>query len=273
LQILKMNSVSAVINEKYLGKKTEGKKAKYESIIIPGKYGKSWSEYFKYAKEKMDDYQKKSKQSKSEKEYQQELIRKNQFPKSEYQIIDVEYAQNSIIPNGNNKRFDAVAIHHTESDKWGLAFIELKVGNSAVYGDKSGVSDHLRSAGEFYADLINKGKENNLYADFDAVITQLHELDLLPVEEKISRTIKPQMIFAMVDFKIDKHKQGLDGVIEGFLKSEDKGHKEARKHYEVLFSDLSAENLMTAKNMKLRAEDLKTPKEAVKQIKNERDKK
>ena len=271
LQILIINSASARINEKYLHPEFKNEKnARLEKIEIPGKYGKNWFEYFDYARQKIDEYQKGGK----EKEYQQELIRQNRFANSDdYQIIDVEYAQNSIIPNGENKRFDAVAIYRVSENMAGLAFIELKVGNGAVYSKTSGVSDHLRSAGKFYAELIRKNKENNLYADFDAVITQLHELGLLPVEEKISRTIKPQMIFAMVDFKIDKHKQGLDGVIEGFLKSEDKGHKEARKHYEVLFSDLSAENLMTAKNMKLRAEDLKTPEEAVKQIKNERGKK
>ena len=273
LQILKINSASAVINEKYLGKKTEDKHARYEKIIIPGKYGKNWSGYFEYTKERIDDYQKESNHGKSEKEYQQMLIKQNKYPQSDYQIIDVEYAQNSIIPNDSNKRFDAVAIHRTKANEWGLVFIELKVGNGAVYGKKSGVSDHLKSAGKFYAELVRKNKEKDLYDDLDEVIKQLHELELLPVEVKISRKIRPQMIFAMADFKVDKHKKGMDKVIYDFLKSEDEGHKEAIKYYEILFSDLSAEKLMTAKNMVLRLEDLKTPKEAIKQIENERCKK
>lgn len=271
LQILIINSASARINEKYLHPELKNEKnARLEKIEIPGKYGKNWFEYFDYARQKIDEYQKGGK----EKEYQQELIRQNRFANSDdYQIIDVEYAQNSIIPNGENKRFDAVAIYRVSENMAGLAFIELKVGNGAVYSKTSGVSDHLRSAGKFYAELIRKNKENDLYDDLDEVIKQLHELELLPAEIKISRKIKPQMIFAMADFKIAKHKEGLDEVISAFLKSEDDGYPEAKRHYEILFSDLSAEKMMTAENMVLRFENLKTPEEAVEQIKNERGKK
>ena len=265
LQILKIHFDTKKVNYKYFKKtdlsdhfeKPSGKSP--ECKVEISKFDNSWKKYFEVVKDKIREYQK----SQEERNYQQELVRQNQFPKSEYQIIDVEYAQNSIIPRGSNKRFDALAVYKIEDKKLGLAFIELKAGDGAING-KAGVYKHLCNAGGFYEDLKKKGYLNAFYEDLNNVIGQLEELTMPQLRGlKLDKTIKPQMIFALADLPRNEQNSKTKDQIKKckapnlYDKSKDrdeniKNCKAAKMDYEVLFDFSQTKTNMELKYSQMR---------------------
>lgn len=245
LQILRINpKTNPQINGKYFG---IDKNIVYIDIE---KYNNNWSEYFDTAKKRLDNYipVKMSKgQNKTEKEYQQKLVCENNLSNSDYQIIDVEYALNSILPakkeDKQNKRIDALAIYKNKDNKLGLAFIELKVGNDAITGE-SGVRGHLISTLDFL-DRLNKNKlKDTFIKDLNKYISHLNSLGLLNLSDnaQLSSDINPELIFAIADYKITKTENSLDKQIKLIANDYPDGTP-----YNVLFTDFNFGN----NNMKL----------------------
>lgn len=285
LQLLKIRPKSKpLVNYNYFkNTKLEDrfKQKNNECEVEVAEFGGCWENYFNEAMPLIKKYNelndnKEHTQTKSEKRYQQILTMQNQFPESAYQIIDVEYAHNSIIPSkridNKNKRFDALAIYKADekTKKLGLAFIELKVGDGVVSGN-SGIYKHLYNAGEFSLDLDKypedicspKRKYKDVfYDDLNAVIRQLNQLKLLKLDKEwqLDVNIKPQMLFALADLPNKENNTAFLNELTAFhnklvdysSSQKDKFCRAAKENYEVLFDfDL------TETDMKLRYNKMK----------------
>ena len=137
LRILKINQ-----NGKFELDKNYSKDEK--KILDPNNYIRKWPQYFKDAKELLDNYTIKGDQL--EKAVQQALVTENNYSKvcndTDYFTIDVEYEQKG------SGRFDALAVHWPKNKRKSpknlqLAFIEVK---DRIHASKSDVK--IKSASE-----------------------------------------------------------------------------------------------------------------------------
>jgi len=125
-------------------------------------------------KDIMDKYF--SKNLKSEREFQQLIVRENNFSKvsneSEYFVTDIEYQDSGL-------RFDMLAarwlVDDRKTGKCSLALIELKYGDKAL-DNGSGILKHLRDMEKF---ISSKKNREHLVSLVNSQINQLKQLKLL----------------------------------------------------------------------------------------------
>lgn len=169
-------------------------------------------------KQDMDFYF--SQHPKLEREYQQTIVRENNFSgavshATDYFILDIEYAFNENSKTDNiNARFDMLAV------KWlstivgrknvrnlPIAFIEVKYGDDAVSGS-AGIGKHIN---DYIAFRSDKNKMKFLAEDMTKVFKQKHKLGLIPVynDKNLEITIDPdnvEFIFIFANHDPDKTK-------------------------------------------------------------------
>ena len=162
-----------------------------------------WIFAIPFLKQIMDEYF--SKKPKTEREYQQHVVLENNNLQSsggtDYFIVDIEYAN-------KEGRFDLVSIIWTSTAtarklhkgyKPGLAFIEMKFGDSALSGDAS-IINHVNDIDTF---LENAENLKNICDEVQTILKQKRELGLIKsltgnhneIDELSSE--KPQLILLL----------------------------------------------------------------------------
>ncbi len=156
------------------------------------------------------------KRRKDEREYQQLIVRDNNFGKAatstDYFICDMEYPY-------RKARFDMVAVKwrsttaaRKRSDGVGLALIELKCGDGSIRGS-AGLRKHVTDMSEFLADRAHVDK---LKDELLTVFQQKHELGLIPTRNCVTSFSddKPEYIFMLAnhDPESDILRQELDSI-------------------------------------------------------------
>jgi len=152
-----------------------------EETINAYKTKLDWNNYFPVVKQAMDFYF--TKYSKEEREYQQIVVRENNYSSiansTDYFIADIEY------DNRKNARFDIVAIEWLSDAsirklkngyKPKLVVIEMKYGDGAFKGS-AGISKHITDFNNFIANpqTVSEFKEEML-----DVFRQKRQLGLIP---------------------------------------------------------------------------------------------
>ena len=186
-------------DEKYNKDKIEVKN--YPSVIACQADSADCVNKFRYFKEIMDLYF--SHYSKPEREFQQLVVRENNFSTisngSEYFISDIEFAD-------SKSRFDMLGIHWPASErKDGFncrpVIIEMKYGDDALEG-KSGLMKHLNDIHEL---ISVKKKRENLFSLISDQCNQLKELGLLNFNCSKVHSFGCQKISAEVIFILANH--------------------------------------------------------------------
>ena len=161
-----------------------------------------WVATFPQRKDLMDEYF--SAKSKSEREFQQLVVRENNNSpvanSSEYFITDIEAANNCL-----GCRLDMLAVCWPASQRRREnhccpAFIEMKYGDQAL-SNKAGLLKHLQDYRTFFAD---HSVYQNVIAAMQSQFEQLYMLDLLHVNRIEGHTViqfdpecKPEVIFIL----------------------------------------------------------------------------
>ena len=161
-----------------------------------------WVATFPQRKDLMDEYF--SAKSKSEREFQQLVVRENNNSpvanSSEYFITDIEAANNCL-----GCRLDMLAVCWPASQRrrenhCRPAFIEMKYGDQAL-SNKAGLLKHLQDYRTFFAD---HSVYQNVIAAMQSQFEQLYMLDLLHVNRIEGHTgiqfdpeCKPEVIFIL----------------------------------------------------------------------------
>lgn len=146
-----------------------------------------------------------SEKSKSEREFQQLIVRENNYSRrstaSEYFITDIEYGA------GSAGRFDMLAVKWPSSQRQDArncipALVEMKYGDSSSDG-KSGIIDHLEKMNSFLSESENR---ELLFSTMEQQFDQLHKLGLLKFNEsksgtflRLDRSNKPELILAIAN--------------------------------------------------------------------------
>jgi len=146
---------------------------------------KNWNSYFPIAKQAMDFYF--SKNSKEEREFQQLVVRENNYSSiansSDFFVIDIEY------DNQENARFDIIACEWPSiaSDrklqknfKPKLVIIEMKYGDGALTGS-SGMKKHCDDFNSFTSNMTSLSK---FKSEMLGLLKQKRELGLIPCLSK-----------------------------------------------------------------------------------------
>jgi hypothetical protein len=144
-----------------------------------------WNNYFPKTKQVMDFYF--SKNRKEEREYQQLVVRENNYSSisngTDYFIIDIEY------DNHENARFDLVAVEWPsvaskrklqKGFKPKLVIIEMKYGDGALT-NKSGMKKHCDDFNTFKSNTVSVSKFNSEMID---LFKQKRRLGLIPCLSK-----------------------------------------------------------------------------------------
>ena len=160
---------------------------------------KKWIDVIPFLKHEMDLWF--GKHPKNEREFQQLMLRENNFGKSakstDYFICDIEYAN-------SNGRFDLIAAHWPSSaakrknnKSLGLAFIEMKYLDNAL-AENSGLKDHFEKISKFLGNPDNLAKIKD---EMKTVFKQKLELGLINNEKPIESfgDNKPEYILALVN--------------------------------------------------------------------------
>lgn len=140
-----------------------------------------WNNYFPLVKQAMDFYF--TKYSKEEREYQQIVVRENNYSSiansTDYFIVDIEY------DNRKNARFDIVAIEW-KSDasirklknghKPKLVVIEMKYGDGAFRGS-AGIKEHIKDFEDF---IVNPQTVSEFKEEMLGAFRQKRQLGLIP---------------------------------------------------------------------------------------------
>jgi hypothetical protein len=156
---------------------------------------------------------------KDEREFQQLLIRENNFAHTaggtDYFILDIEYAK-------QDARFDAVALEWESSGikrqlrgyEPKLAFIEIKYGDGALSGT-SGIKEHIRALDAY----LGRGGLEEIQREMIELLRQKRELGLVPGLAKNPNQIcnlfppkKPDFIFLLAGHDPDSRK--LRGILD-----------------------------------------------------------
>ncbi|MEK6967202.1 MAG: hypothetical protein AABX51_01070, partial [Nanoarchaeota archaeon] len=146
-----------------------------------------------------------SKYSKPEREFQQLIVRENNFSttanQSEYFISDIEFADSVLGP-----RFDLLAVRWLASDrkssKCRPALIEMKYGDGALIGD-AGMLKHLQ---DISARISDGSKYKAMLDTMEMQFNQLVELGLINFDNvanwtkiKLDVNEKPEVIFILAN--------------------------------------------------------------------------
>jgi len=159
----------------------------------------AWIDEVPFLKHEMDLWFRKH--PKDEREFQQLMVRENNFGNSakstDYFICDIEYAE-------GKKRFDLIAVHwpSTSVDRknntgLGLAFIEMKYLDKAMAW-KTGLLEHIQGINEFLGDRANL---INIKDEMKQVFNQKRELGLINNEMPIESFSEdePEYILALAN--------------------------------------------------------------------------
>lgn len=168
-------------------------KDKRDVLIEKFKQG-SYIEYFAEAKKAMDEWL--NRNSKQERMEQHNLSIENQYKKSDYTIIDLEYEVSinsefhcTYIPLSKDKpkkpRFDIIAVNNSGK----LCIIEFKKGKGALIGT-SGLREHW----DCYQQSIGR-KTQPFMEEMKKLLEQKQKLNLIDKEVKILNPI-PEFMFA-----------------------------------------------------------------------------
>ena len=165
---------------------------------------KKWLDALPYLKEVMDLYF--TKTPKSEREFQQLIVRENNFStisnESEYFISDIEFSDSEY-----NARFDLLGVQWLANQRKNgsncrAALIEMKYGDDSL-GGASGLVKHLR---DFEKLISNKESYSYVLKTMENQFAQLDKLELLKfnhssngVEVKLDANDKPQVIFILAN--------------------------------------------------------------------------
>jgi len=171
---------------------------------------KKWIDVIPFLKHEMDLWF--GKHPKNEREFQQLMLRENNFGKSakssDYFICDIEYAN----PNG---RFDLIAVHWPSSaaerknnKNLGLAFIEMKYLDDALAGKdntltgNAGLKKHIEDMNRF---LSERGNLSSIKDEMKTVFNQKWDLGLINNKKPIEsfNDNKPEYILALVNHDPD----------------------------------------------------------------------
>jgi hypothetical protein len=160
---------------------------------------KKWLDAVPFLKYEMDMWF--GKHPKDEREFQQLMLRENNFgnaPKStDYFICDIEYAN----PHG---RFDLIAVHWPSSSaerknnkNLGLSFIEMKYRDKALTGN-AGLKKHIEDINSFLGERDNL---SNIKDEMKKIFNQKLELGLINNQKPIESFSdnKPEYIFAFAN--------------------------------------------------------------------------
>jgi len=158
----------------------------------------AWIEAIPFLKHEMDLWF--GKHPKNEREFQQMMLRENNFRNSaargtDYFICDIEYA--------NRKgKFDLVAVHWPSTNRKRntglcLAFIEMKYGYKALKGS-AGLAKHIQDIDEFLSD---DERVSNIKAEMINVFNQKLELGLIDCGKSIESLNNdgPECIIALAE--------------------------------------------------------------------------
>lgn len=139
------------------------------------------------------------KHPKNEREFQQLIVRENNFNNSakstDYFVCDIEYKNEN-----SNGRFDLIAVYWPSSsserknnENLKIAFIEMKYSDSALT-ENSGIKDHIQTMTNFLAAPANL---TNLKAEMKGVFNQKVDLGLIDNQNPIGnfKDGKPEYIF------------------------------------------------------------------------------
>lgn len=171
------------------------KKLTSQRDILTSKFKDSkYEEYFANAKEIMDKWL--AINSKPERQEQHKLSIENQFNKSDYTIIDLEYQVSTLsdftcsyIPEGKDNakkpRFDIIAINKQGK----LCVIELKKGIGAL-GSTSGLKEHW----DCYQQSIGRNHQPFMF-EMEKLLEQKQTFNLIDKQVKIINPI-PEFMFA-----------------------------------------------------------------------------
>lgn len=161
-----------------------------------------YKQYFAKAKEAMDKWFDKMK--KEEREAQHKLSINNQYGRSDYTIIDLEYQVSTLsefkceLPKGKPQkpRFDIIAVDHQGN----LCIIELKKGAKALLG-KSGLFEHW----ECYEESIGRNPQP-FVKEMKKILKQKQEFGLIDKALTI-KSDEPKFMFAYIYDKKAKEEE------------------------------------------------------------------
>ncbi len=152
-----------------------------DAVLINHISNHNWAQYFPIMKQSMDFYF--SKNRKEEREYQQLVVRENNYSSiangTDYFIIDIEY------DNHANARFDLVAVEWPSNSsnrklskdyKPKLVVIEMKYGDGALSGT-AGMKKHYD---DFVSFVSNEKVLNDFKNEMLNLFSQKRELGLIP---------------------------------------------------------------------------------------------
>jgi hypothetical protein len=192
------DSFNASFDRKYLVEDST-RVPKIPDLLASSDDIKRWIDAVPFLKHEMDLWF--GKHPKDEREFQQIMLRENNFGKSakntDYFICDIEYAN----PNG---RFDLIAVHWPSSaakrknnKSLGLAFIEMKYLDNSLAG-KAGLKEHIENICKF---LGKRNKLAEIKDEMKKVFNQKWVLKLINNENPIESFSdnKPEYILALVN--------------------------------------------------------------------------
>jgi hypothetical protein len=198
----KLSKYDASFDVKYISKPTPSKlSAIKKNYVLSPSAVDLWVDAIPLLKEQMDFWF--AKHPKSEREFQQLIVRENNFQgpfnETDYYIIDIEYATN------DKSRFDLIAARwpSTAKDhkvkKAGLSIIEMKYMEGALSG-KAGMKKHIDDLTKFFN---NPSKMNNFKKEMQGLFTQKHGLGLIKSKHTIEdfHDVRPEVIFIFANHK------------------------------------------------------------------------
>ena len=195
-----------------------------EPRIVTDEDARKWIDAFPKLKQTMDRYF--SRNRKDEREFQQLLVRENNFGRvarsTDYYICDVEYRPS--IPRFRDSQFDAVAVHWPSEPSTRkmthnrrLVFVEIKYGDDALSGD-AGLEKHIRDVNAYLSHPRDYVKE--LKEDMTNVFNQKRDLRLIDCGRDLDGFSRDELpILLLVLANHDPGKKGLRSVLEALPES------------------------------------------------------
>lgn len=196
----KRDSFGAWFDTKYFNHLTKFPK-KLPALLAGPADVKKWIDALPILKHSMDLWF--GKNPKDEREFQQLMVRENNFGNSakstDYFICDIEYTNQE-----TNGRFDLIAAHWPSTSKGrknnknlGLAIMEMKYLDKALTGN-AGLEKHIKDANDF---LGNGDNLKNLKEEMLTVFNQKWELGLINNKKPIDSFAddKPEYILVLVN--------------------------------------------------------------------------
>ena len=177
----------------------------------------AWLDFSPKLKQAIDSWL--GKNRKSEREFQQVLLRDNNFGRiarsTDYYICDIEY-------QSAHGRFDLIAVHwpstptsRKQSNHRRLVFIEMKYGDDAL-GGSAGLHKHIRDVNGYLSDEANLDRLKQEMVD---VFNQKRELELINCGKDLSSFSNESPILLLVLANHDPGKSKLRDLLRSLPES------------------------------------------------------